>query len=158
MFTREELTTLAQSNPMALVDIILTLQEQITILQQRVEYLESQLKKNSSNSSNPPSSDGLKKPKPKNLRKSTGRKSGGQPGHPGHTLKRATIRIISFLSTLPRVPAAVNLPLSINPCSNMNAVRSLNCLCQNSKSLNTVLKSNDVRLAVKLSKLLSRTM
>lgn len=88
MFTREELTTLAQSNPMTSVDIILTLQEQITILQQCVEYLESQLKKNSSNSSKPPSSDGLKKPKPKNLRKPTGRKSGGQPGHPGHTLKR----------------------------------------------------------------------
>lgn len=81
MVKREELTELAQNNPMVLVDIILT-------LQQRVEYLESQLKKNSRNSSKPPSSDGLKKPKPKNLRKSNGRKSGGQPGHAGHTLKR----------------------------------------------------------------------
>ena len=81
MVKREELTELAHNNPMALVDIIQT-------LQQRVEYLESQLKKNSSNSSKPPSSDGLKKPKPKNLRKSNGRKSGGQPGHAGHTLKR----------------------------------------------------------------------
>jgi len=81
MVTREELTVLAYNNPMALVDILLS-------LQQRVEYLESQLKKNSSNSSKPPSSDGLKKPKPKNLRKSDGRKSGGQPGHSGHTLKR----------------------------------------------------------------------
>ena len=81
MVKREELTELAQNNPMALVDIILT-------LQQRVEYLESHLKKNSSNSSKPPSSDGLLKPKPKNLRKSTRRKPGGQPGHSGHTLKR----------------------------------------------------------------------
>jgi len=38
MVKREELTELAHNNPMALVDIIL-------ILQQRVEYLESQLKK-----------------------------------------------------------------------------------------------------------------
>ena len=81
MVKREELTVLAHNNPMALVDIIQT-------LQQRVEYLESQLKKNSSNSSKPPSSDGLKKPKPKNLRKSNGRKSGGQSGHAGRTLKR----------------------------------------------------------------------
>jgi len=88
MFTREELIALAQSDPMALVEIILALQEQVAILQQRFEVLETKLKKNSRNSSKPPSSDGLAKPKPKNLRTSTGRKSGGQPGHPGHTLKR----------------------------------------------------------------------
>ena len=95
MVKREELTVLAHNNPMALVDIIQT-------LQQRVEYLESQLKKNSSNSSKPPSSDGLKKPKPKNLRKSNGRKSGGQPGHAGRTLKRVNHpdKIISLRITL----------------------------------------------------------
>ena len=53
----------------------------IAELNQTIQELKEQLNKNSKNSSKPPSSDGFKKPAPKSLRKSSGKKVGGQNGH-----------------------------------------------------------------------------
>jgi len=64
------------------------LQGQVKRLEAQVEKLERQIAKNSTNSSKPPSSDGLKKPAPKSQRERGKRKTGGQPGHNGETLER----------------------------------------------------------------------
>jgi len=60
----------------------------IRYLEARIHDLELRLSKNSSNSSKPPSSDGLKR-KPKSLRERTGKKPGAQPGHVGKGLLQA---------------------------------------------------------------------
>lgn len=64
------------------------LRQQVTQLVERVKELEAQGAQTSRNSSKPPSSDGLKKPKPTSQRKRSGRKPGGQRGHQGHRLEQ----------------------------------------------------------------------
>jgi transposase len=50
--------------------------------------LRARLGQDSSNSSKPPSAEGLGKPAPKSLRGRSGRRPGGQPGHEGRTLRQ----------------------------------------------------------------------
>lgn len=71
----------------AVVALFMRLQAKIEAMAARIQVLDDKQAKNSSNSSKPPSSDGYQKPAPKSLRKRHDRKSGGQPGHPGSTLK-----------------------------------------------------------------------
>ncbi len=59
------------------------LTETIQKQQQEISELKQKLNKNSKNSSKPPSSDGLNKPQPKSLRKSSDKKQGAQKGHKG---------------------------------------------------------------------------
>ena len=78
---RPALMQLGRADLAGLVDYTLALQAEIGRLRDAAAQ-------NSSNSSRPPSTDRPETPQPKSLRKQSGRASGGQPGHPGHTLHR----------------------------------------------------------------------
>lgn len=75
----------SEANFRILLSLVKSQSEEITYLKARIRELEGRLNKNSSNSSKPPSSDGLKK-SVVNLREKTDKKPGGQPGHEGSTL------------------------------------------------------------------------
>jgi transposase len=97
MLTREAIRVVYDQGPEAIIALIERLcalidqqHEQIAELRARVKALEDQLATNSRNSSKPPSSDRFTK-QPRSLRQPSGRKSGGQPGHPGTTLQPMAI-------------------------------------------------------------------
>ena len=77
---RNGLLALGRADLAGLVDYTLELQAENARLRDAASQ-------NSGNSSRPPSTDGPEKPKPKSLRKKSGRPSGGQLGHPGRTLQ-----------------------------------------------------------------------
>ena len=72
--------------------IVIMQAQEITRLMKKVDFLEKELaryttRKDSSNSSLPPSKDENRPPHTSSLREKSGRKAGGQPGHEGKTLE-----------------------------------------------------------------------
>lgn len=84
--SREEILAIYDRGPEAVIDLVTLLAKRTAELEERVRLLERQLNKNSRNSSKPPSTDRLSKPK--SLRSKSERTIGGQVGHPGHTLHK----------------------------------------------------------------------
>ena len=72
----------------SLIELILEMQQRLAEQQLLIQALRDQLAKDSHNSSKPPSSDGLKKPKTRSLRRKGQHPLSGQPGHKGDTLKQ----------------------------------------------------------------------
>ena len=87
----------------------------IAQLQAELHELRAQLKRNSSNSSSPPSVDPPGAPKPV-VKTPTGRKPGGQPGHKGHHRHRLPPeRVNTVVPYVPTVCDHCNAPLSADP-------------------------------------------
>lgn len=84
--TEEEMKALYSQGEEAVLVVVGNLIATIRVLEARIQKLEDQIAKNSQNSSKPPSSDGLKRTK-RSLRRPSGGKSGGQPGHTGNCLE-----------------------------------------------------------------------
>ena len=90
--------------------------ELIAKLEARIEEFEKRLNMNSSHSSKPPSSDGLKRKTQSLRRKNTGRKPGGQPGHTGQTLHQSLAPNIVHSIALDRCPdCGADLPTNPSP-------------------------------------------
>jgi transposase len=88
-YERERQETMLLQKELAVAhEQLATAREVFAQLSARIERLEGQISKDSHNSSKPPSSDRPQDAvrKTKSLRGTSGKKSGGQPGHRGHTL------------------------------------------------------------------------
>ncbi len=83
--SREEICATYAQGEEAVIALVEALLEKIGQLEARIELLENQRKKDSRNSSKPPSSDGFGK-RTKSLRQKSERNTGGQLDHPGSTL------------------------------------------------------------------------
>jgi transposase len=90
----EDIRAVYRAGESAVVALVQALQSHIAQLELRVEHLqtrvaelEARLARDSTNSHQPPASDGWHKPPPRSLREKSGRKPGGQPGHAGRTLQ-----------------------------------------------------------------------
>src|SRR5215813_3275103 len=95
MLSREDVLAIYEAGPdamVALVERLLAQQaelgQQVQTLSARVQDLEARLNKDSHNSHQPPSSDGLRKlPRRRSRRQRSGKAPGGQVGHVGVTLR-----------------------------------------------------------------------
>src|SRR6201992_4124865 len=109
-------TALSQLSKDELITLLLAQEKRhqaaLAAMQARIAELERRLGLNSGNSGKPPSSDGLKKPlRVRSLREGSGKKSGGQKGHPGETLRQSETPD-AVIDRYPPTCAACGAPLT----------------------------------------------
>ena len=112
---REDILRVYEAGPEAVVALVEWLlaahQAQVGELTARIDRLEARLSRDSHNSHKPPSSDGPAiLPQRRSRRQRSGKKSGGQVGHPGTTLsqvKQPDIILPHRASTCPHCQASL---------------------------------------------------
>jgi transposase len=93
--------------------LIQALQQRLEALERQVRDLQQRLGSNASNSSLPPSANPPAAPPPV-VKRPTGRKSGGQPGHPGHQrLRLPRARVQHVIALIPSQCEACRAPLPV---------------------------------------------
>jgi transposase len=121
---REQLITLL----LAAVERNHLLEQKIVEINERIAELERQLNQNSSNSSKPQSSDGLAKPSIRSLRKPSGKKTGGQKGHPG-----------AYLATMAEPDEVVHhMPLACYDCPSKDICISSASICETREVIDAI--------------------
>lgn len=85
--SNDEIRAVYRQGEDAVVSLIQSLIQRLNMLEEQVKKLTGQKNKDSHNSSKPPASD-MHRSMPKNLRGTSEKKSGGQPGHEGCNLRQ----------------------------------------------------------------------
>jgi transposase len=134
--TDSELIKILQQQNEFLQATIIKLNENICNFTAQVEELQEQLNRNSHNSSKPPSSDGLTKPKPKSLRKPGGKTPGGQKGHKGPNL-----------AVPPKIDKIVqHYPAKCLSCPHFNGCKgSVGCVVEAGHRVDIIIKTETER-------------
>lgn len=83
---REEIKDIYREGEEAVIELILSLEEEIRDQEEIIKGLRGQISKDSRNSSKPPSSAGYKKRTGVEVKRECVKNNGGQKGHEGHTL------------------------------------------------------------------------
>src|SRR5215831_9403693 len=89
---------------------VVTLRAQVQDLLAQNQELRARLAKDSPNSAKPPSTDPLGRKRPRSQRRRSGKKPGGQLGHPGETLHLVAVPD-ELITQRPDVCAACQTPL-----------------------------------------------
>jgi hypothetical protein len=111
---RQEFLALYDQGPEACWKAYASLLEQVAARDAEAQELRGRLKQDSSNSHRPPASD-LGKRQRNNSRTRSGRKPGGQPGHPGHTLQQVTKPDRTVLLRPERCPCGHEFGVQVAP-------------------------------------------
>lgn len=120
--SRSDISAIYHEGEEAVIRLVESFQDALALLEARIAVLEAQQKKNSTNSSKPPSTDGLRRTQ--SSREPTGKKPGGQDGHAGRTLERSSTPDVVVVHEAPTVCPSCEQPMAsvVSECAETRQV------------------------------------